>query len=695
MDIPKKYSKEAFILVCILLAALALRLTTFRYPYLMAYDSFHHYKIAEYIAQGNSFPEVWHLSRFPEGAMIGEPMGLYYVSVFLYKILKVFGISFLSVFKLSTPLFGALTILPAYLLAKEIFDKRTAFFSAVILAFLPAFAYRTFAGFYRGDGFSVFFMVFGFYFFLKSLGSEIRKTIVFSVAAGLCFGFMGLVWNGFMFGFVVLSGFVVLTSLVTYLQGKKSKVLLSYVISAGLGIVLIKYSVMIQPHAQNFVKDLISYIYPATLIFSGLLEGIKYKMAHLEMKVRAALLALIALASPIVVYRLAPDVVKNLFTGYGLLKPTHVFTQTIGELQPPGLDVLWAKYSILSNLLNFSRLPMSGVLTLLLVLFPLGLIFLVKDLYRLDWKVLFFGVWVLASLFVFKTALRYAFLASVPLAILGALFLSKIEEKLLDKRLSHLIPLVVLFLLALNGVTYASQQRPIMTPEWYDALNFLKTQEEGGVMTWWDYGSWIQGITGFPTVVDTVAGQDLERHKEIGHMLLETDEAKTLKTMEKYQADYVLLPVDMIGQMSNVNAILEAGTNYQYPILPYSGQTNINDVPADVYGSFFVLQTTAGPVVAYNKGDGLSTIRKVYIRENGRVVSREYTNLGLSLAEGAVYISKEDLLISQLPVRDFLVYMPPEVEKAFLTSLMLLDGEGFEGYELIYKNSQVRIYRVG
>jgi dolichyl-diphosphooligosaccharide--protein glycosyltransferase len=694
MNIPRKWAREAVILFAIILLALALRLTTFKYPYLMAYDPFHHYKIAEYIAQGNGFPEVWHLSQYPNGARIGEPMGLYYVSVLLYKISKVFGMSFFTAFKLSTPIFGALTIVPAYLLAREVFNRRVAFFSTVILAFLPAFAYRTFSGFYRGDGFSVFFMVLGFYLFLKSLELEIRKSIALSAAAGLCFGFMGLVWNGFMFGFVVLSGFAVLYSLVTYLQGKKSRVLLSYAISAGLGIALIKYSVMVQPHAENFTRDLIRYVYPSTLIFSGLLEGIKYKTIQLEMKVRAAPLALIALASPIVVYKLAPEVVRNLITGYGLVRATHVFTQTIGELQPPSLEVLWGKYSILSNLVDFSRLPMPGVLTLLLVLFPLGLLFLARDLYRWNWKVLFFGVWALASLFVFKTALRYAFLASIPLAILGALFLVRMEEKLLNKRLLHLLPLAVILLMAVNGVTYASQQRPHMTPEWYEALNFLKTQEEGGVMTWWDYGSWIQGVAGFPTTMDTVAGQSVGRMRVVGGLLLEKEESKAIKTMGKYRADYIVMPVDMIGQMTNVDSILGLDTKeFQYPILSYSGRGRVGDNTADVYGSFYVLKAEGNLIVATPKEGRLYPLGKVYAKENGNLKAWEYTNLSVR-TEGAAYVSKRDLKIAQLPIDNFLIYIPPALEDTLLTSLMLLNGMGFEDFELVFANSEVKIYKV-
>jgi asparagine N-glycosylation enzyme membrane subunit Stt3 len=420
------------------------------------------------------------------------------------------------------------------------------------------------------------------------------------------------------------------------------------------------------------------------------LEGIKYKTAHLETKVKVAPLALIALASPIVIYKLAPEVVRNLITGYGMVRATHVFTQTIGELQPPSLEVLWGKYSILSNLVDFSNLPMPGVSTLLLVLFPLGLLFLVRDLYHWNWKTLFFGIWALASLFVFKTALRYAFLASIPLAILGALFLSRTEEKISNNRLLHLLPLAVILLIAVNGVTYASQQRPHMTPEWYEALNFLKTQEKGGVMTWWDYGSWIQGVAGFPTVVDTVAGQSIKRNKEIGLMFFETDHEKASKTVEKYNATYIVVPVDMIGQMSNINAII--GANHQYPISTYTGEAELGETPASVYGNFFVVHTAQGPVVIYKKEEKFFAVEKVYTRKKGKVVKIEYPEITLPIAEGGVYLSNEDLYIPQLPLKNFLIYLSPQVEDMLLTSLMLL--EKTDKYKLIYRNPEVKIYKI-
>jgi len=667
--------KELAVLAGIILIAFALRILTYKY-YLMGYDPFHHYKIAEYIAENGEFPKLWHLSVYPEGATIIEPMGLYYVSVFLYKVLEYFGLSFLGAFKLSTPVFGSLTLIPAYLLTRHVFSTRAAFYAAAILAVLPAFSYRTFAGFYRGDAFSVFFMLLGFYFFLLSLG---RKSIKFSLPAGISLGCMGLVWNGFVFGFVALSGFVVLCSLLNYIQAKSSKLLLSYAIAAGLGIAIIKYSIVVQPHAQNYIQDLIRYIYPATLLFIATLEILKTK-TRLETKHRAYLLLFITAISGAAALKFFPQFLKNLITGYGLVKPAEILLQTITELQPTTLDSVWIGYYIAS------------------AIFVIGLLYLFKEFYKnKSEKIVFTLLWTFTSLYLLKMAVRYSFLVSIPVAVVCGFFLEKISiQKLQVKKLPKLVAVLLLLGIALNGIAFAGSMKPHMSEEWYDALTFLKEEEGGAVLSWWSYGSWIQGVTGFPTLTDTVHGQGIGIITEVGRIFVETNESKTLDFMRKYQVKYVIVPAEMIAKMQYIGSFLGA-SNLYYLISPYEGTKRIDGITADVYDRVYVLKIGAEIVPVYEESGKFYAIRKVYTRDNGKLIITKYSRSTLPFLAGEVkeeaYISKNDIQIPEISA-NFIIYIPPELQNTLLTSLMLLDGKGFESYKLIYSNSQVRIYRV-
>jgi dolichyl-diphosphooligosaccharide--protein glycosyltransferase len=670
----RKLSREWAILLVVLIAAFAARMATFKYS-LLALDPFHHFAIGESIAKGNGFPELWGLSNYPSGARITEPPGLYYVSVFLYWMLKPFGISYLSAFKLSSPLFGAGTIIVIYFLVKELFNRKTALYSAVILAFLPGFLYRTYSGFYRGDAFSVFFMVLGFYLFFKSLEGSTKNRLGFAISAGLSFGLMGLVWNGFLFGFVVLSSFVIVYSAVAYLRGGESRpVVLAYVLSAGIGIAMIKYSIMLHPRVENYITDLIKYIYPLTIGVSIFFEGLRYKTEGFSLKNNVYILGFFLLAGVFLAYQFFGEVLKNLYTGYGMVKATGGIMPTIGELKPPTNEALWDKYGI------------AGILAI-----P-GVFYLLKE--KQLRSLVFVLVWLLASAFVMKTALRYTFIASLPIAVAGAFFLCKIEGKF-PKKATNLITGAVLVFVVFTGVVFTAEQGPYITPQWVEALEFLESQEEGGIFTWWDYGSWIQGIAGFPTTLDTVAGQNPGRISHTGRILLLKNESKAIAEFEKLKVDYAVIPVDMVGQMTNINFILNIDPGYQYPLFPKTGDVMVVDVPAERYGTnMYVFDIGGDKVVAVEDGGRLGAFNRVYWREGDTLVKKEYNDFSLPTIDRAVYISKNDLLLNDAGINDFLIPIAQELDGTLLTSLIFLDGEGFEGIELLYGNSQVKIYKV-
>ncbi|MBU2559384.1 glycosyltransferase family 39 protein, partial [archaeon] len=448
----QKINREWAILFCVLITAFAVRMATFKY-FLLAYDPFHHFAIGQFIAQGNGFPEHWGLSSYPSGARITEPPGLYYVSIALYWILKPLGISYLTAFKISTPLFGVGTILAAYLLARELFGRKTALYSAIILAFLPGFMYRTFAGFYRGDAFSIFFMVLGFYLFLKSLEGSTKNRTINAISAGVCFGLMGYVWNGFLFGFVILSAFVIVYSAAAYLDGSESRrVILSYVLSAGIGIAILKYSIMAYPRVENYMEDLIKYIYPLTVGVSIFFEGVGYKTKKMALKNKVYLLGLFAFAGVLLAYHFFEKMIENLITGYGFVEASGSVLGTVGELRPPTNDVLWDKYGI------------AGVIAI-----P-GALYLLKE--KKLRSLVFVFVWLLASIFLMKTAIRYTFIASLPIAVVGAFFLCKIEEKF-PKRETKIVTTAVLIFVVATGVAFAGEQGPHITAGWIEALEFL------------------------------------------------------------------------------------------------------------------------------------------------------------------------------------------------------------------------------
>jgi dolichyl-diphosphooligosaccharide--protein glycosyltransferase len=79
-------------------------------------------------------------------------------------------------FMFSTAVWGALTIIPTYLLATEMFGRRTGYVAAFLLAVLPAHISRTPLSNGDHDALVLFFVVTAFYFLLKALRGLKERT---------------------------------------------------------------------------------------------------------------------------------------------------------------------------------------------------------------------------------------------------------------------------------------------------------------------------------------------------------------------------------------------------------------------------------------------------------------------------------------------------------------------------------------
>jgi uncharacterized membrane protein YhaH (DUF805 family) len=93
--------------------------------------------------------------------------------------------------RLPNVIFGALTVVPLYLLAAAFFDKRTGLLSALFWSFgVNAITYNRVA---KEDTLLVFFMLFAFYFYLRAKqtsGHEPRAKRKFYLASAVSFGLM-------------------------------------------------------------------------------------------------------------------------------------------------------------------------------------------------------------------------------------------------------------------------------------------------------------------------------------------------------------------------------------------------------------------------------------------------------------------------------------------------------------------------
>jgi dolichyl-diphosphooligosaccharide--protein glycosyltransferase len=655
------------LLVVILLLGFGVRLIFLQKEYLWGVDPYYHY---------SNF-----LSLVESASLL--PLSLYTPAQLVYLPLKPLGFSPYDSFRLTAPIFGVLTIIPVYLITRRAFDEKTAMVSSFILAFLPAFIDRTIAGNYRGDPFAFFFAVWGFYFFLEGGQRFGRRCLALSFLAGLSFAISGAVWSsGYIFAMVVITGFAVLDSVLSYISGRESRgVFFSYVTSAGLGILIIKLLAkhsLIQKVPMGF-DDFSSTLYPAIIMVLIVLEVLRSPTSSWAPRKRAVMVSIAGLVAVAIFLSCFDDIFDRFLNIFGkstrFRGGSYQFTL---ELQGMDTGFFWQRFNIVG------------------IFFVLGFLSTIRDLsnrYNL-----FLIPWVASSLFLMhRVGLRGAFTASFALAILGACGLLKFVTYV-KTRGFHESPVPQILLVSLllfsayEGVQYSTALEPLINDNWVDALEWIEgnTPENSVVLSDWNYGYWIMGIAHRKPVIKPAQNQ--RRIEQVYSMFLEEKEAKVEPIIKRYKVDYVLLASDIIFLVPNMESILNK-SNYMYIIFPYKGRAHIRQVPAEVYGDekVFIVQDNGMYYGYVLEDDSLLPVRLIYYQGSERFET--IGGDGQKIA-GTFYLSNGNDHLPVLNTDNFILYIPPLSENTFLTSLLIQRGERYDGMELVYSNPQIKVYEV-
>jgi len=109
-----------------------------------------------------------------------------------------------------------------FLFVRKLFNYQIALISTAFLVVLPAFLFRTIAGFVDKEPLGVMFMFMAFYFFVCAWKSEKLKTIIITAfLAGASTTLMGLTWGGVNFIYLTLGAFGLTAFLLNKFDNKK------------------------------------------------------------------------------------------------------------------------------------------------------------------------------------------------------------------------------------------------------------------------------------------------------------------------------------------------------------------------------------------------------------------------------------------------------------------------------------------
>ncbi len=573
IELEKRFSRRTLLLIDILLVLgacilnVTLRLIpAVKEPLLQAGDPIKHFMITGYVLELGHVPEVEGISWYPWGLKLPTTLPIlhYYLGAALYKLVSLFvpWLTLKAFCSYIPAFFSSIACVAAFLLGKEIGDRWTGFFAAYSLALMPAYMFRTLAGFYRHEQFAVPLIAMSVYFMVKAVKSkELRKLILNGVVSGVFALLSAGLWAGFRF---LVGGYALLIFLALLLNKGSRRFFLAVSIPVLVCIALSP----IYPRLRTYPLNPDALFGLAAVLMSVVAVKLREKkMAYLY---SGFLPAVASLAIPISVWclNLVPAFSGRLYTVLNPFAkmPRGTVAPTVAEhlnvfktpealssvVEPLGLVSIPAVIGAFISV--FERKTERSVV---LILSALALYFTLTMIRNRI--LLAFFVALLAGL-AFSKAVNYAReRVKRELLIYERMAKRKRKKKVKPKVNWRRLVVPVLILLAFAGILAhtglmgytlakavgrAKGFPDVYYPDdWIDALDWIKrnTSKSDVILSWWDYGYWIQYYSGRRTLIDgmTVNSSQIRRVAKA----FMSSEYECWKLCMMYNVSYVVVDV--------------------------------------------------------------------------------------------------------------------------------------------------------
>jgi dolichyl-diphosphooligosaccharide--protein glycosyltransferase len=561
-----KASKMAAFLAMALIFAIALmyRLEPAKFGYTLdEFDSYFHYYATNIVVHDIGSKGVAGLFDFfkvvdthfwyPAGYNMATSTfaGFYYTTAFLYlfltKVLGV-GISLFDYTVIQPAFFGALIIVPVFLLGRKIRGTGTGIAAALFTILTPGFLLRSSIGWYKHEPISLFLGVMTLYVALEAYeASSSRKMWMYSVIAGLLLGYSNVTWGGGEYFTGLLGVMFLAVPLLTAVDYRKS----------WAGFIILLFNIIV---GSAFPNPGIDYFRTAANLVLGLgvVGGLFITFVGKRMPDKNKVLgkwgALVAMgvAAVAIIIALPPSIserylaVINPF--YRSVGANSAIVQSVAEQQSTsGIDLLHS-YSILLIL---------GLLG--------GYVLLKKRTPGALLTVLAF----LSSLYVASSFARLQVYLSIMAALAAAVVFSELSSRYIGMKSDPkrrqadstinarkaIFAVLMIFLLLYpavyvwqpltNRAMQISSSATILSgedvPDWQQALTWINTNTppDAKIISWWDYGYWIT-VMGNRTTFSDNGTMNTTRIAQVGDMFM-SNTTKAYQIAKDLGGDYVVV----------------------------------------------------------------------------------------------------------------------------------------------------------
>ena len=478
------------------------------------------------------------------------------------------------------PVLGALTILPVYVLGRELFSRTTGLWAASLAAVMPGQLFlRSMLGFTDHHCAEVLLSTTAFMFLVLAVNARQDRSRRFSmaIAGGVALGAYLLTWSG---GVLVVAILLVWAWSRQLASSGRSDEAVEVVLP-----VLSIASVMVAPWAG--VRPY--FTYQLVVLAGGAAAIVAFHLGHRLVRRRAwrrsAVMASAAgavVVALIVAFMALSDSAASLISDLSRVSPfrSRGFT---AEAQPLMASDLWRPFPLWREF----------TFGVALSLFGAGALVWAVATKRRSSQLMLLGLWTVTMLVATFGQVRFTYYLAVNVALLGGIACDVILN-VLSKTRAHaairaIAPCVLAALVVIPSLQILMPLRnagPSVNPSWFDALLWLRTNTPEpfsdaaaydasrpsgsetsayGVLALWDYGYWITRIAHrVPISNPRQTGV-----REVTAFLLSSNESDATQVMERSGARYVA--VDWVLQGPNTATKFPKG----FPFLVVAAGGNI------------------------------------------------------------------------------------------------------------------------
>jgi len=546
----------------ILVVAVIFRAMPIRYGvYFTAYDPLFQYRMTEYIVR-NGFAAwfSWHdtLSWYPMGRNVAQSSfpGLPFSAAFIYNLLQVLGVkvSVHDICLFFPLLMASLTCLSAYFLGRDLGGNASGLLTAFFMAVSSAFMSRTSLGFFDTETIGIFCMVTISLLFLRSIEKDkpVEKRVLYAIAAGLSLAYLYASWGASRYITGLLALFMFASILIKLFD---RRYLVSYGFTMGVGYF---FALFVPKLGPTFLLSMENF---AVLGFFFFLVAYDFMRERIQTKILMLMMGGLLILLVAGVFALQSLGLITSLSG----KFLSVLDPSIRSEAPLLESVAEHKRAVWTHFFN------DFGLTIGLALF--GSYFALR---RKEEKQLYSLIFFLSSIYFTGSMVRLALILSIPASLMAAYGLKELltpfvsaVSRSADRRPRRrravfgigremgIIFTVFILITILPTVWSAagSADRPTSLAsssiggivggrypqDWLQALVWMRdnTPENSVVVSWWDYGYWIETMANRTTLADG-ATLNTRQIAQIGRVMM-YNQSDSMPILRKYSATHIVV----------------------------------------------------------------------------------------------------------------------------------------------------------